>query len=65
MKRLYKILDAFLYVITFVIVITGAIGLSITLVNPVNLWWAMAPVQTPFGIITYSSVMEYLSYFQE
>jgi len=65
MKRLYKILDAFLYVITFVIVIAGAIGLSITLVNPVNLWWAMAPVQTPFGIITYSSVMEYLAYFQE
>ena len=65
MKRLYKILDAFLYVITFVIVIAGAIGLSITLINPVNLWWAMAPVQTPFGIITYSSVMEYLAYFQE
>ena len=65
MKRLHKIIDIILYLITFITVIVGAIGLSITLINPVNLWWAIAPVQTPFGIITYSSVMEYLSYFQE
>ena len=62
--KLVKILDIFLYIVTFITVICGAFVLSVTSINPVNLWWAIAPIQTPLGIITYSGVMEYLTFLQ-
>ena len=62
--KISKILDAFLFVITFLVVIGGTLVLIITLMNPINLWWAISPIETPFGIITYSSVMGYLEFLQ-
>jgi len=65
-KVLKKIGNTLLGLFTFLTVIGGAIGLTITLINPVNLWWTIAPVELPYGIyiITYSMVMGYLEYIQ-
>ena len=60
-----KIINTFLGLFTFLTVISGTVGLTITLVNPINLWWHFAPIKTEYFIITYSSVMEYLAFFQE
>ena len=54
-----------LYTITILTVIGGTIALTLTLVNPVNLVWSITPIQTPIYIVTYSSLMDYLGYFQE
>ena len=66
MNVIKKIGNALLGLFTFLTVISGTVGLTITVVNPVNLWWTIAPIQLPYGIyiITYSMVMEYLQYIQ-
>jgi hypothetical protein len=50
---------------TFFTIIAGTLGFAITAINPVNLWWKVAPIETPFGIITYSMVMSYLDFLQQ
>ena len=59
-----KIGNALLGLLTFIAIVGGTLGLTITLINPVNLWWAIAPIETPFGVIKYSSVLTYLEYVQ-
>jgi hypothetical protein len=59
-----KIGNIALNIFTFLTVIIGTIGVAITTVNPVNLWWNIAPIQTPLGIITYSKVMQYFEFIQ-
>jgi hypothetical protein len=59
-----KIGNIALHIFTFLTVIIGTIGVAITTVNPVNLWWNIAPIQTPLGIITYSKVMQYFEFIQ-
>ena len=63
-NALKKVGNTLLSLFTFFTIIGGAFGLTLTLVNPVNLWWSIAPIETPFGIVTYSSVMTYLEYVQ-
>ena len=60
-----KVTNFFLGLFTFLAVVGGSCGLTITTVNPVNLWWNIAPIQTPFFIITYSKIMGYLDYLQQ
>ena len=57
--------NGILYTLTFLTVISGTFILTITLINPENLIWSIAPLQTPVYIVTYSSLMGYLAYFQE
>ena len=42
----------------------GALGLAITLINPVNLWWTISPIETRYFVIGYSLVIEYLEFVQ-
>ena len=64
-KTLFKkITNTVLGLFTFLAIVGGSCGLTITAMNPVNLWWSIAPIQTPFFIITYSKVMGYLAYLQ-
>ena len=60
-----KIGNTLLGIFTFLTIIVGTLGFAITAVNPVNLWWNIAPIETPFGIITYSMVMGYLDFIQQ
>ena len=62
---LKKITNTVLGLFTFLAIVGGSCGLTITAMNPVNLWWSIAPIQTPFFIITYSKVMGYLAYLQD
>jgi len=69
MKKFKRILKdtgvVLLMVSTYLLASLGTVFLAITLINPVNLWWAMSPIETPYYIITYSSVMTYLELIQQ
>ena len=56
--------NGILYTLTFLTVITGALLLTITLANPVNLWWSMSPIETPYFVIGYSQVITYIEFIQ-
>ena len=70
MKKLKSILKntgkAVLAMFTFLTVAGGITGLAATLINPVNLWWQVAPVEINYFnyIITYTMVLEYLEFLQ-
>jgi hypothetical protein len=76
MKRIWKTFKDFaipffkglgsslLAAITILSVSLGILGIAITTMNPVNLWWTISPIETPYYIVTYSSVMEYLEFVQ-
>ena len=49
---------------TLICVTGGALGLAITLINPVNLWWTISPIETRYFVIGYSLVIEYLEFVQ-
>jgi len=59
-----KIGSYILAIFTFLFVVTGSLGLAITLINPVNLWWTISPIETRYFVIGYSLVMEYLEFVQ-
>ena len=63
-KPFKKVTNIVLALFTFLAVVGGSIGLTTTLVNPVNLWWQYAPIETPWFIITYTSVLEYMELMQ-
>ena len=48
--------------ITYLTATLGAVGLAITLTNPVNLWWSITPIRTPFGVIGYTFALEYFEF---
>jgi len=50
--------------ITYLTVTLGAAGLAITFTNPVNLWWSITPITTPFGVIGYTFALEYFELVQ-
>ena len=54
----------FLIFLTYLFATVGALGLSITLINPTELWWSIAPIETRWFLITYSSVLFYLDWLQ-
>ena len=71
MKRILKIMpyvrrlaQAALMLLTFILASIGTVGLAITIINPVNLWWSIAPIELSFYTIKYSTVMIYLEYIQ-
>ena len=53
-----------LIAITYLFATVGAIGLAITLIHPTELWWSIAPIETRWFLITYSSVLFYLDWLQ-
>ena len=59
-----KIGSYILTAITLLTVIIGSLGLAITLINPVNLWWTISPIETRYFVIGYTQVMEYLEFVQ-
>ena len=54
----------FLIFLTYLFATVGALGLSITLIHPTELWWSIAPIETRWFLITYSSVLFYLDWLQ-
>ena len=59
-----KIGSVFLSCVTILFASLGFAGLAISLSNPVNLWWSISPIETPYYVVTYSSVMGYLEFIQ-
>ena len=71
MKRILKKLpnykrigQAALLLLTYLLALVGAVGLAITIINPVNLWWSISPIETKLFVIKYSTVINYLEYLQ-
>jgi hypothetical protein len=71
MKRLLKKLSnykrigqAALMLLTYLLALVGAVGLAITIINPINLWWSISPIETKLFVIKYSTVINYLEYLQ-
>jgi len=56
--------NGILYTLTFLTIITGTILLTITVTNPINLWWSISPIETPYFVIGYSYVIEHLEFLQ-
>jgi len=54
-----------LVLITTIFAAAGGMGLAITLINPVNLWWELAPLETRFFAIGYTQVLAYLDFVQQ
>ena len=54
----------FLIFLTYIFATVGALGLSITLIHPTELWWSIAPIETRWFLVTYSSVLFYLDWLQ-
>ena len=54
----------FLIFLTYLFATVGALGLSITLIHTTELWWSLAPIETRWFLITYSSVLFYLDWLQ-
>jgi len=69
MKKFKRILKdtgvVLLMVSTYLFASLGTVFLAVTLINPVNLWWSISPIETPYYVITYSSVMIYLELIQQ
>ena len=51
---------------TFAAVTGGISALAVTVVNPVDLWWSIAPIEIAYFnyVITYTMVIEYLEFLQ-
>ena len=71
MKRILKKLpnykrigQAALMLLTYLLALIGAVGLAITIINTVNLWWSISPIETKLFVIKYSTVINYLEYLQ-
>ena len=65
-SMLKKAGNALLALFTFVTIVSGGIALSITAINPVNLWWEIAPIEIGYFnyVITYTKVLTYLEFLQ-
>ena len=65
-SKLKKVGNALLGLFTFVTIISGGLALSITAINPVNLWWEIAPVEIAYFnyVITYTMVLTGLEFLQ-
>lgn len=50
--------------LTTICAAAGGIGLAITLINPVNLWWELTPIETRWFVLGYSLGIEYLEFVQ-
>ena len=61
-----KTASATLMVFTFLAILVGITGVTLTTVNPVNLWWEIAPLQIAYFdyVITYTMVLSYLEFLQ-
>jgi hypothetical protein len=71
MKRILKKLpnykrigQAASMLLTYLLALIGAVGLAITIINPVNLWSSISPIETKLFVIKYSTVINYLEYLQ-
>jgi len=65
-SKLKKVGNALLGLFTFVTIISGGLALSITAINPVNLWWEIAPIEIGYFnyVITYTMVLAGLEFLQ-
>ena len=53
-----------LSILTILSVGIGSFLLAVTLINPINLWWSVSPIETPLYTIGYTQVIEYLEFMQ-
>ena len=56
--------NGILYTLTFLTIITGTLLLTVTVTNPINLWWSISPIETPYFVIGYSYVIGHLEFLQ-
>ncbi len=60
-RTLFSITLIFL---TYLLVTAGSFLLATTLIYPAELWWTIAPIETSYFLITYSSVLYYIDLTQ-
>ena len=65
-SKLKKAANVLAGIFTFATVAGGISALATTVVNPVDLWWSIAPIEIAYFnyIITYTMVIEYLEFLQ-
>jgi hypothetical protein len=63
-QRVKTAFSMLLMLVTYIFATFGAVGLAITLIHPTELWWSIAPIETRYFLITYSSVLYYLDWLQ-
>ena len=65
-SKLKKTANVLAGIFTFAAVAGGISALATTVVNPVDLWWSIAPIEIGYFnyIITYTMVIEYLEFLQ-
>ena len=65
-SKLKKAVNVLAGIFTFAAVAGGISALATTLINPVDLWWSIAPIEIGYFnyIITYTMVIEYLEFLQ-
>ena len=65
-SKLKKAANVLAGIFTFATVAGGISALATTVVNPVDLWWSIAPIEIAYFnyVITYTMVIEYLEFLQ-
>ena len=65
-SKLKKAANILAGIFTFGAVTGGISALAVTVVNPVDLWWGIAPIEIGYFnyVITYTMVIEYLEFLQ-
>ena len=65
-SKLKKTANVLAGIFTFAAVAGGISALATTVVNPVDLWWGIAPIEIGYFnyVITYTMVIEYLEFLQ-
>jgi len=65
-SKLKKTANILAGIFTFGAVTGGISALAVTVVNPVDLWWGIAPIEIGYFnyVITYTMVIEYLEFLQ-
>ena len=65
-SKLKKTANVLAGLFTFAAVAGGISALAVTVVNPVDLWWGIAPIEIGYFnyVITYTMVIEYLEFLQ-
>ena len=65
-SKLKKAANVLAGIFTFATVAGGISALATTVINPVDLWWSIAPIEIAYFnyVITYTMVIEYLEFLQ-
>ena len=63
-SKLKKTANVLAGIFTFAAVAGGISALATTVINPVDLWWSIAPIEIAYFnyVITYTMVIEYFEF---